>query len=39
MLESKYANGEKMPGHPVAGNCRGTLQRGMEMEVKITPVG
>jgi hypothetical protein len=39
-LNSKYANGGKnaVNAPPVAGNYRGTLQRQMEVEVKITPV-
>jgi len=28
-----------MPGYPVGGNYRGTLNRKMEVEVKITLVG
>jgi hypothetical protein len=38
MLNSKSANGEKMLEYPVAGNYGGTLNRKMEVEVKITPV-
>jgi hypothetical protein len=40
MLNSKQANGGGKPvGVPlVAGNYRGTLNRKMEVEVKIAPV-
>jgi len=40
MLNSKQANGSgnAVGVPPVAGNYRGTLQRRMEVEVKITPV-
>ena len=40
MLNSKYANGggNAVGVPPVAGNYRGTLNRKMEVEVKITAV-
>jgi hypothetical protein len=39
MLKSKYPNSSRnaVGVPPVPGNYRGTLQRRMEVEVKITP--